>query len=79
MSLLAGGDLMKRPCALWDIMPTVDIIRRHIVDWCRALSRCAPDVAAQWEGTMLCALICTVAFITGTFTGVLLTDIRKRS
>ena len=27
---------------------------------------------------MLCTLMCTVAFITGTFTGVLLTDIRKR-
>jgi hypothetical protein len=28
---------------------------------------------------MLCTLICTLAFITGTFTGVLVADIRRRS
>jgi len=34
---------------------------------------------AQWEGTMFCTLICTVAFITGTFTSVLVSDISRRS
>jgi len=36
-------------------------------------------VALQWEGNMICTLFCTVAFIAGTFTGVLLADIRRRS
>jgi hypothetical protein len=43
------------------------------------LSDTADQGRAQWEVTMLCTLICTVAFITGTFTGVLVADIRRRS
>jgi hypothetical protein len=37
------------------------------------------EVVALKEGNMFCTLLCTVALLTGTYTGVLVADIRKRS